>query len=127
MRKVRVEKLLPFTEIGKEIKLNETNGIVLGKIILLTQDTIVALIKEGFLSWVKEEKTLEEKFLDYGISGHPQLAKIATDHFKGMVRGEDVMKCFDEKYKEWYAGGFKTHGWDNFVRAALSKLCEVKK
>ncbi len=98
MKKVRVIKEMPFAKVGTVIELDEvrSNSIVINTIDGLyyrfVKDELTYLIEDKWLEWVKEEKSLEEKFkimlfsvarreselseLDY-----LHLSSIATTHF----------------------------------------------
>ena len=127
MKRVKVEREMPFAKVGEyfEITPNSLNNI---GCTTYSWDSFMRLIEGNWLSWVEEEKSLEEEFLghcffqgfddscikrhvkfDIGAKG---LAKIAEAYYK---------KRFDEAIVEYD----KTHGQENrvsqrvAVRAAL--------
>lgn len=83
MKKVKVEKDLPGLEIGQiiDVSPNTCWAVISGVPI-----TIEEMVDTDFLSWVEEEKTLEEKFADkypYAAPGKylEELAQLAKEHY----------------------------------------------
>jgi len=120
MRKVKVEREMPGCIIGEEYVPNKdsTFGFDCFKGV-----TIEYMVEEGWLSWVEEEKNLDEKFRDiknlerinedhYSIprekrgtyltySSSRKLTKIAADHFKEKfdkaTKSGTIIECNDPK------------------------------
>ena len=97
MKKVRVIKEMPFAKVGDVFEIYDTayvsNAIKPGKVAGMYEDLCVdSFIREGWLEYVEEEKSLEEKLnvwfknkvrqyqssksLDGG-----QVAQIAKEHY----------------------------------------------
>lgn len=106
IKRVRVLREMPFAKVGEEF---EPNGLLvtIGKIYTWSKFTCSAnaLVDGGWIEWVEEEKSLEDKFMDvelpkdgemcgncFGPKATKILFQIATDHFK---------EKFNEAIKEY--------------------------
>jgi len=126
MKKVKVLKEMPFAKVGEEWVLDNEPGFpdyrVEAPHELMTTyypDEIATMIKDGWLEWVTEPKTLKDNFDQYLSSGvNPnghhvsptRLAQIARDHYLGV---------FDEAFKNNNLGNEYSSSEYNTVRKAL--------
>lgn len=86
-----VEKELPFGIVGK-ISCKNSDGHYWFEGHRFNHDTICGWVARGFLSWVEEEKSLEDKILKFLQSPHHEvgldkatiIAKIAKEHYLGV-------------------------------------------
>lgn len=89
MKKIRVIKDLPFAKVGEEFDLNCDGELYIwsGRHTIIM---IEKMIKDGWLEWVEEPKTLEDKFRDKYSVWYPEspnnykmiaLAHIAKEHY----------------------------------------------
>ena len=108
MKKVRVLRVMPFAKIGDQWYV-DAEGMIYerdGNCALLYQGVYPdQFIKEGWLEWVNEEKSLSDKFLnaiyDNDVSGHDlgkssinELAQTAKEHYLGVF--DKFVKLFEE-------------------------------
>jgi len=108
MRKVRVLKATPYFKVG---------DILNDSVFWPYEDFLNNLIKNGWLEWVEEDKSLEEEFSDTAKKSrnfymnsdlwHSLFAKIAKEHYQ---------KKFDEVCRNW-----EPNDWDikQYVRKSM--------
>lgn len=135
MRKVKVEKTFPFhDEVGEIITIYFNDGITesLKQGWCLGEQTFNLMVEEGWLSWVKEEKTLVDKIDTELLNTRKSIivAKIATDYFKdnplpGWVSGKKVLDVF-EKTKEGFDQKEPLYKLMDRLYFELEELCEEK-
>jgi len=119
MKKVRVLKEMPFAKVGEEFELTIHNCIDFGDV-ALHKDNVIHWEMNGYLEWVEEDKSLEEKFeiyyaestLDHNNSIKSDLAKIAKEHYLGVF----------DKALDGYAN---LNGYDSKRERHIRKALEV--
>jgi len=111
MRKVRVEKEMPFAKVGEEFEVKDYH-IRVGGLRPFQSYPIMQLVADGWLSWVEEEKSLEEKFEKLGssFSGKNAYANIAKSHYL-----EVFEKCCKEQLHD--CSNYPL----NYIRTALEE------
>ena len=92
MKKVKVIKEMPFAKVGdiwdvKDRGLNHTTRTFTLTTVPYKDTPVEPMIRDGWLEWVEEPKSLEEIFKDYynqegGYPNYEDLAKIAYNHYK---------------------------------------------
>ena len=96
MKRVRVCKEMPFAKVGEELEVKmegDWQYIETGGERPIMQYPVIALINRGWLEWVEEDKSLEEKIYNWYTDGHyiectdkwdrdnaKELAQIAKDY-----------------------------------------------
>jgi hypothetical protein len=86
MKKVRVLKDMPFAEVGEEIELSQVGSMqyvdAFGERLWRYGDIAVeGMVKDGWIEWVEEEKSLEDKFRATKMS----LSKDDIDYLYGLA------------------------------------------
>jgi len=87
MKRVRVLKDMPFAKVGEEFDIsidgfiidNKCDGMYIG----LDPSTFV---RDGWLEWVEEPKSLEEKMKEHNIIKNVTASLVATSHFKQKLK-----------------------------------------
>ena len=109
MKKVRVLKEIHFAKVGEEFELKEVESYKFGvgesdymnitinptafSSAFSRSIKIKDLIQDGWLEWVEEEKSLEEKFkMIVGNETSKEAFLVAKEHYQ---------KKFDEALAEW--------------------------
>jgi hypothetical protein len=123
MKKVRVEKEMPFVEVGEVLEVDNSSGIIIRNSKFFPSE-VFDLIAQGWLSWVEDDKSLEEKLslklygwghnVKHNVFGE-ELAQIVKKHYQqhpeeiGCVRKDNMTqtKTHDEQHKHFYNGGVK--------------------
>ena len=113
MKKVRVLKKMPFAEIGEKLSITQ-RFYYFGVEFLWNEHAVKQMISNGWLEWVEEDKSLEEKFNDYQKKQWQirmpltDLVNIARTHF---------LEVFDKKQKQ--LGMKQNHTGLDYIRKAL--------
>lgn len=134
MRKVRVLREMPFAKVGDTaIESRDGSFYIKGQksVDCYTRFQVDYLIEDGWLSWVEEEKSLEEKFQDLYVAGgvrtlsNPdakQLAQASKDHLRahpseiGCVSMEEVLEIVDDWWNNSYCPDCE-QGYNNLRKA----------
>ena len=87
MKRVRVLKEIPFAKVGEELELQHDGSFCLQgscqcSYPVFYRDNLTLMIEDGWLEWVEEEKSLEDKFMEAGVNCYNyDPVKIAKDHY----------------------------------------------
>ena len=92
MKRVRVLQDMPFAKVGDEIVIYFYNGVTesLKQGLCIGEQTFDLIIEQGWLEWIEEEKSLEDKLIDnynknkYSLNVNRCMkdnAQIAKEHF----------------------------------------------
>jgi len=85
MKKVRVKREMPFAEVGEEFEVTEFNCFDF-KSVALHIDNVDEWIKDGWLEWVEEPKSFDEKILEvFFLNDH---AHETAAHWRGAIRSD---------------------------------------
>ncbi len=123
MKKVRVTRDMPFAKVGEEF---ETRNDVFLKISNPTGMThhfgrkeVELLIKDGWLEWVKEEKSLEEKFQRTWYEPDKKSYQIESNvaRLLSKIALRDFKEKFDKADKDWDCALYPNHV--DYIRKAM--------
>ena len=124
MKKVKVLKEMPFAKVGNEFELCEAGWLKLTSIkddyLPIRPQEVQQMIKDGWLEWVEEEKSLPCKIME----SYPRLTKMESVGSAHLAK-EHCLEVFDEALKN-YALNMRQHDKDQesatmVIRKALEE------
>jgi len=103
MKKVRVEREIPFAKVGEEFELTEDNTLYIKTMKELHyrffKSEVDKLVSDGFLSWIEQPKSLEDKFNDF--SGRLiESINDSADYVSNRLTAKKLSKIAKEHYLE---------------------------
>lgn len=108
MKKVKVLVVMPFVKV-EEVISPETVSCVPGEYWKIGRSRydigeIEVLVEDGFVEWIEEPKSLEEKFNDIFDSNHQ--AHASAEYWKSAVKAQ-ILRIAKEHYLEAVDKTFK--------------------
>ena len=97
MKKVRVLREMPFARVGTILEIDS-----------FLEDIVGALRAKGYVEWLEEDKSLEEKFRDracekdshyWGMLDLEKLAQIAKDHYLAVF--DKIRRKKEQQVGQW--------------------------